>query len=93
MSIGTQVSVSELVRAPSPAPAAFRLFTARGETLWVPGWSPEFFAAVADDIAIGTVFRTRDDTRSRTTWVVVDCDPGRRMRYARVVEAGSTPAS
>lgn len=87
MSNGAHVSVSDSFELPLARRAAFRLFTARGETLWVPGWAPEFFTDVADDIAIGTVFRTRDETGRATTWVVVDCDSGRRMRYARVVDA------
>lgn len=66
--------------------SAFRLFTARGETLWVPGWAPEFFADVTDDLDVGTVFRTHDAAGRATTWLVVDCDGGDRIRYARVVD-------
>ncbi|WP_207207045.1 hypothetical protein [Agromyces binzhouensis] len=66
---------------------AFRLFTARGEELWVPGWTPRFFVDDADDLEVGTVWQTRDDDGRPTTWVVLDCEPGRAARYARVAEA------
>ena len=86
---GARVTLSESFELPLAASAAFRLFTARGEALWVPGWSPEFFGEVADDIDVGTVFRTRDTLGRGTTWIVVGGDRGRRIAYARVVESGS----
>jgi hypothetical protein len=64
---------------PVPPAEAFRLFTPRGEQEWVPGWRPIFPAPTDDDTAPGTVFLT-----DHTTWVVVDCQPGRRIRYARL---------
>ncbi|GAA1995455.1 hypothetical protein [Microbacterium pumilum] len=81
-----RVILTESFDLPLARRAAFRLFTARGERLWVAGWSPEFFADIADDLAIGTVFRTYDDSGRATTWVVVDCELGHRLRYARVVD-------
>lgn len=81
-----RVALSESFAIPLARRAAFRLFTARGEMLWVPGWSPEFFEDLADDLEIGTVFRTRDDSGRATTWMVVACDLGHRVRYARVVD-------
>ncbi|WP_353813361.1 SRPBCC family protein [Agromyces sp. SYSU T00266] len=65
---------------------AFRLFTARGEELWVPGWAPRFFVEGADDLEVGTVWQTSGDDGRPTTWVVLDCEPGRSVRYARVAE-------
>jgi len=35
------------------------------------------------------VFRTLDELGNPTIWVVVDCDPGRRIRYARTAEGVS----
>ena len=67
--------------------AAFRLFTARGEQLWVPGWTPHFLTDVADDLEVGTVWQTSDDSGRPTTWIVLDSDPPSRLRYARVAEA------
>jgi hypothetical protein len=68
---------------PLPVSEAFRLFTARGERDWVDGWEPFFPAPVDDDAAVGTVFRT-DHGGQHVTWVVVDRDGDRRIRYARV---------
>lgn len=66
-----------------PPERAFPLFTARGETRWVPGWSPEFVADVEDDTQPGTVWRTRADGRE-TTWIVVASTPPAAATYARV---------
>ena len=69
-----------------PPEQAFHLFTAPGETLWVPGWDPTILSG--DGTEAGTVFVTTHGDET-TIWVVVDFDPGRyRARYARV-----TPAS
>ena len=65
---------------------AFRLFTARGEQLWVPGWEPRFFGDVTDDLHVGTVWTTDDDAGRTVTWIVIDADPPSRVRYARVTE-------
>lgn len=66
---------------------AFRLFTARGEREWADGWDPEFFGTVDDDAEVGTVFRTGTPPL-QTTWIVVDSEPGERIRYARVDSRG-----
>ncbi|NMO56953.1 SRPBCC family protein [Actinoplanes sp. TBRC 11911] len=67
-----------------PPQEAFRLFTARGERDWVDGWAPAFPDEVADDATIGTVFET-DAHGHHATWIVVDSEENRRIRYARVV--------
>lgn len=85
----TRVSLSSSFDLPLARRAAFRLFTARGERLWVPGWSPEFFADVGDDLDEGTVWRTRDDQGRATTWIVIASDRPYRVGYARVAEAGT----
>ena len=66
-----------------PISEAFRLFTAEGERDWVDGWEPVFPTPVADDAAVGTVFQT-DHGGQPVTWVIVDRDGDRRIRYARV---------
>jgi hypothetical protein len=67
-----------------PPERAFRLFTAVGERDWVEGWDPAFPAPVTDDAEPGTVFET-DAGGHRATWVVVERDGARGIRYARVV--------
>lgn len=59
-----------------PPERAFYYFTPLGEKEWAGGWDPVF---PAED---ETVFETSHG--HRTTWVVVDREPGRRIRYARV---------
>jgi Polyketide cyclase / dehydrase and lipid transport len=71
------------IRVGLPPAAAFRLFTARGEQDWADGWEPHFPAAAPDDTEPGTVFETTDHGQ-RTTWVVTEREPGRRIGYARV---------
>jgi hypothetical protein len=63
---------------------AFRLFTARGEMDWVPGWHPEFPVDTPDDTEPGTVWRTRAGDRE-TTWVVARREAPSLVSYARVV--------
>jgi hypothetical protein len=65
-----------------PPGEAFRLFTPRGERDWVPGWEPRFPVPTDDDSAPGTVFQT-DAHGATTTWVVVDREADRHIRYAR----------
>ncbi|MFH8249778.1 hypothetical protein ACH3VR_05340 [Microbacterium sp. B2969] len=71
-----------------PSEEAFPLFTARGETLWVPDWTPEFFADVDDDTAVGTVWRTHAGDHE-TTWIVVASEPPHAATYARVTPGHS----
>jgi hypothetical protein len=66
-----------------PPAEAFRLFTARGEESWAEGWRPRFPGPVADDAAPGVVWQTGDGAAT-TTWLVLDSEPGRHVRYARV---------
>ena len=69
-----------------PLAEAFKLFTAEGERLWVPGWSPEMLAPLPQ--APGLVFRTGEGAE-RTIWTVLESDAATgRLLYSRV-----TPAS
>lgn len=69
-----------------PADQAFKLFTAAGERLWVPGWSPRILGPLPQ--GPGLVFVTGDGDE-RTIWTVLESDPVKgRVRYSRV-----TPAS
>jgi hypothetical protein len=77
------------IRVARPPAEAFRLFTARGEQDWAPGWHPAFPAETPDDTEPGTVFETGGHGQpgghgQATIWVVTDRQPGRRISYARV---------
>ena len=77
------------IRVGLPPAEAFRLFTARGEQDWAPGWDPVFPAETPDDTEPGTVFETGGHGQPgahghATIWVVTDRQPGRRISYARV---------
>lgn len=76
--------LSGSVRLPPGCQAALFLFTPRGEKLWAEGWDPQFPAPAGDDTEPGTVFETGHG-QQRTTWVVCAREPGRSVRYARVV--------
>ncbi|WP_211216012.1 SRPBCC family protein [Catelliglobosispora koreensis] len=79
------VALSGTLTVPLPVRQAFRLFTPLGEQDWVPHWHPVFPGGrPEDDTDPGTVFETRNHERL-TTWVVVDREVGRRVRYARVI--------
>jgi len=68
---------------PLPPSQAFRLFTPLGERDWAPGWEPRFPAPTVDDTDPGTAFITDAHGQVRT-WIVVDRESARRIRYANV---------
>jgi hypothetical protein len=69
-----------------PIAEAFKLFTAEGEKLWVPGWAPQMLAPPPQDV--GTIFLTGEG-EEWTIWTVLQSDPAAGiLRYSRV-----TPAS
>ncbi|MFJ6940247.1 SRPBCC family protein [Streptomyces sp. NPDC101132] len=83
--------LSAVLHVPLPPEAAFRLFTARGERDWVPGWEPVFPVEAPDDTAPGTVWLTSSH-EEETTWVVVARDVPHTVSYARItpgVRAGT----
>jgi len=83
--------LSGLVRVPAGAPAPLALFTPNGERSWAEGWDPRFAAPVTDDSEPGTVFETAHGQQT-VTWVVCAREPGRSIRYARIIpgqEAGT----
>ncbi|MFJ8210320.1 SRPBCC family protein [Streptomyces sp. NPDC096033] len=83
--------LSAALTVPLPPEAAFRLFTARGERDWVPGWDPVFPVETPDDTAPGTVWLT-SSPEEETTWLVTSRDFPRSVSYARItpgVRAGT----
>lgn len=84
-------TLSAALNVPLPPEAAFRLFTARGERDWVPGWEAVFPVETPDDTAPGTVWLTASH-EEETTWLVVSRDFPRSVSYARItpgVRAGT----
>lgn len=71
------------IRVGLPPAEAFRLFTARGEQDWAPGWDPHFPSLTPDDTEPGTVFETGGHGQ-RTIWVVTGRQPGCYISYARM---------
>jgi len=64
----------------------FPLFSPVGETLWVPGWSPELLHPAGVEWAEGQIFRTREDTGEEVVWIVTRLDrEAHRVEYRRVV--------
>jgi hypothetical protein len=84
---GTHRRLTGLFTVAMPPERAFVLFTPLGEQAWVPGWKPRFPAGTDttfDDSEPGAVFET--DAHGQTaTWIVVERERGRRIRYARVI--------
>lgn len=77
-----RVRQSGAFHLPLPPQAAFHLFTAEGEKLWVPGWDPEILGETPQQA--GLVFLTGED-EERTIWTVLESDPAvGRVRYSRV---------
>lgn len=66
---------------PLPPAQAFQLFTPLGERDWAPDWRPRFPVETVDDSDPGTAFET-DAHGPVRTWLVVERQPGHRIRYA-----------
>ncbi len=81
---GRRVRCSGTVRLPPGIAAPLALFTPEGERAWATGWDPSYPARPDDDSAPGTVFQTGHGPHTGT-WVVTSRDPGRSIRYARVI--------
>jgi hypothetical protein len=82
---GAEYVLTGQLKVALPAAEAFRLFTPEGERSWVEGWDPRYPVPAEDDTAPGTVFQTAG--HGTTTWVVLDRESGRRIRYARITPA------
>ena len=90
-----RAQLSGLVRVPAGIAAPLSLFTPRGERAWAEGWDPRFPAPAADDSEPGTVFETAHGQQT-ATWVVCGREPGRSIRYARIIpgqDAGTITVS
>ncbi len=74
-----QTGSFELARPPAET---IRLFTAPGETLWVPGWEPRILSGNGTER--GTVFLTGEG-EGTAIWIVLEYDTSvHRARYAKV---------
>lgn len=80
---GAERLLTGTLTVPLPPAEAFRLFTPRGEEDWAPGWTPHFPVDRVDDSHPGTVFETHGPAGA-VTWIVLERDRGKRIRYARV---------
>jgi 8-oxo-dGTP diphosphatase len=73
------------VRVELPPEEALPLFTAKGETLWVPGWSPTYVTPRDGEPRDGGVWLTKDDD-VEVIWRVQRYDAVARVaEYLRVV--------
>ena len=65
-----------------PPTEAFKLFTAMGERLWVPGWSPRLLGPIPQQPGLVFLTGTGPDF---TIWTVIESDPmAGRVCYSRV---------
>jgi hypothetical protein len=71
----------------APIARVFPLFTAAGERLWVPGWSPEILSG---DGERGSAFRTCSGDGRTTTWICCRFDVlSSQATYARLTEGSN----
>lgn len=75
---------SGTVRVPPGIAAPLDLFTPEGERAWAAGWDPSYPAPAGDGSEPGTVFLTGHGPHLGT-WIVASRDPGRSIRYSRVI--------
>ncbi len=79
-----RVRCTGTVRLPAGIAAPLDLFTPEGERAWAAGWDPRFPALAEDGSESGTVFQTSHGAHPGT-WVVASREPGRSIRYTRVI--------
>jgi hypothetical protein len=81
-----RVRCSGTVRLPAGSTAPLDLFTPEGERAWAAGWDPSYPSPspAGDGSEPGTVFQTRHGER-QGTWIVASREPGRSIRYTRVI--------
>jgi hypothetical protein len=79
-----RVRCSGPVRLPPGIAAPLDLFTPDGERAWAAGWDPSYPAPAGDGSEPGTVFLTRNGPHLGT-WIVAGREPGRSIRYSRVI--------
>lgn len=80
-----RVRCAGTVRLPAGIAAPLDLFTPEGERAWAAGWDPSYPAPADADREPGTVFLTSHGQHPGT-WIVASREPGRSVRYARVIE-------
>jgi hypothetical protein len=79
-----RVRCTGTVRLPPGITAPLGLFTPEGERAWAAGWDPSYPAPAGDGSEPGMVFQTTHGAQ-RGTWIVAGREPGRSIRYTRVV--------
>ena len=81
-----RVHCSGTVWLPPGLTEPLALFTPEGERAWAAGWDPSYPAPAGngDGSEPGTVFQTRHGAHPGT-WIVASREPGRSIRYARVI--------
>lgn len=83
-----RVHCSGTVRLPPGLTEPLAVFTPEGERAWAAGWDPSYPARApagdGDGSEPGTVFQTRHGAHPGT-WIVASREPGRSIRYARVI--------
>jgi ribosomal protein S18 acetylase RimI-like enzyme len=80
-----QTTRTGALRVALPADAALPLFTAAGETRWVPGWTPAYVSPPDGSPVEGGIFLTRDGDQE-VIWRVQRYDPAARVaEYLRIV--------
>jgi hypothetical protein len=75
---------THLIEIPAHPDEVFPLFGPLREADWAAGWEPEIVAGDAALPEAGCVFRTRDESRGETIWLVSRVDHVRhRIAYVR----------
>ncbi len=79
------VERAHAIRVEAPPARAFPLFEPVGETLWAPGWHPEFLHPADGEAREGAVFLTRVPGEPATVWMIALHRPEEHhVAYARI---------
>lgn len=87
----TTVERTASITLNGPSEATFPLFGPVREADWAEGWAPEVLTP--GPLRPGWVFRTRDEQRGETLWLMTDYDEAaRHVSYVRVTPSSDVTA-
>lgn len=68
------VSHTTTIRLNAPPTEIVPLFTAKGECLWVAGWTPEYIYPKSGEPETGMIWKTSNNDHSDAIWITVNYD-------------------
>ena len=68
------ISHTTTIQLNAPPSEIVPLFTAKGECLWIVGWSPEYIYPASGDPQTGMIWKTKNHDQTDAIWVTANYD-------------------